>query len=238
MSDTQATAATGRAGSLALLDRVVVLLSLVVTAPLMTVIAIAVVVDSGWPVFFSQERLGLNGRRFRVYKFRKFPPTLGRNTLPLTLANDSRCTRVGGFLTKTKLDELPQLWNVLRGDMAIVGPRPEVPDFEACFDGPLRRILDFRPGIFGPSQAAFRAESLLYPPNHDPREYYLKVLFPAKAALDLAYYPSRTVRGDAAWVLRGMLAVCGSKRFRPDYLPQRPAADEAAGAVIGKNATS
>jgi lipopolysaccharide/colanic/teichoic acid biosynthesis glycosyltransferase len=238
MSDTQPTAGTGRAGGLALLDRCVVLLSLVLTAPLMTVIAFAVVVDSGWPIFFSQERLGMNGRRFRVYKFRKFPSTLGRNTLPLTLANDSRCTRVGGFLTRTKLDELPQLWNVLRGDMAIVGPRPEVPDFEACFDGPLRRILDFRPGIFGPSQAAFRAESSLYPPNHDPRDYYLKVLFPAKAALDLAYYPSRTVLGDATWVLRGILAVCGSKRFRPDYLAQRPGADEAAGAVIGKSATS
>jgi lipopolysaccharide/colanic/teichoic acid biosynthesis glycosyltransferase len=235
---TEASADTRQAGGLALLDRFAVLLALPLTAPLMMVIAAAVVFDSGWPIFFPQERLGLNARRFRVYKFRKFPSTLGRNTMPLTLANDSRCTRVGGFLAKTKLDELPQLWNVALGDMAVVGPRPEVPEFEACFTGPFRRILDFRPGIFGPSQATFRAEGLLYPPNQDPREYYLRTLFPAKAALDLAYYPSRTLFSDAIWVLRSILAVCGSKRFMPALLAPQPGADQTPAAVIAKDTTS
>jgi lipopolysaccharide/colanic/teichoic acid biosynthesis glycosyltransferase len=203
------------AGPMAWLDRLIALLALVITAPLMILIAAAIVIESGQPVFFSQERIGLSGCRFRMYKFRKFPSTVGRDTLPLTLANDKRCTRVGSLLAKTKLDELPQLWNVLTGDMALVGPRPEVPDFAACFTGPYRRVLEFRPGIFGPSQAVFRDEAALYPPHQDPRDFYLRALFPAKAALDLAYYPSRTLYRDAAWVLRGLLAVCGSKRYLP-----------------------
>jgi len=238
MTDAQASTAARAARGLTWLDRLAVLLTLPFTLPLMTVIAIAVVIESGWPIFFSQERLGQGGRRFRIYKFRKFPASLGRDTLPLTLANDARCTRVGNFLAQTKLDELPQLWNVVRGDMAVVGPRPEVPDFEACYSGPYRRILDFRPGIFGPSQAAFRGEAALYPPQQDPRDYYLKVLFPAKAALDLAYYPSRTVFRDASWVLRGMLAVCGSKRFMPAVVARKPGADHSSGAAMGNKAAS
>jgi lipopolysaccharide/colanic/teichoic acid biosynthesis glycosyltransferase len=229
MTEVQSPVAARQTGRLALLDRFVALVALILMMPLLIVIAIAIAIDSGFPVLFAQERLGLHGRRFRVLKFRKFPSTVERNTRPLTLTDDSRFTRVGKFLAKTKLDELPQLWNVLRLDMAIVGPRPEVTDFEACFTGPFRRVLDYRPGIFGPSQAAFRAEGKLYPPDRDPEEFYREVLFPAKGAIDLAYYPSRTFLSDTKWVLYGILAVCGTYRKMRVGLARSPGMPEPTG---------
>jgi lipopolysaccharide/colanic/teichoic acid biosynthesis glycosyltransferase len=227
-----------QAGRLVRVDRIAALMMLVLIMPLAIAIAIAIVIDSGFPVFFSQERLGQYGRRFRMLKFRKFPSTVGRNTQPLTLADDSRFTRVGKFLANTKLDELPQLWNVLRGDMAIVGPRPEVPDFEGCFEGPYHKVLDYRPGIFGPSQATFRAEGTLYAPDQDPQDFYRAVLFPAKAALDLAYYPSRTIVGDIKWVLRGIFAVCGSDHKMPAGLAQNSGALAPTEAAARNSATA
>lgn len=234
MTNSQPLTPSRQAGGLTLLDRFVALMMLILMMPLAIVIAIAIVIDSGFPVFFAQERLGLHGRRFWILKFRKFPSHVGRNTRPLTLANDSRFSRVGKFLEKTKLDELPQLWNVLRGDMAIVGPRPEVPDFEACFAGPFRRLLDYRPGIFGPSQTAFLAEGTFYPPNQDPEDFYREVLFPAKAALNLAYYPSRSMLRDIKWVLRGVLGVFGTEHETPGILVRNASAREPAGAIVGE----
>ncbi len=218
----------------ALLDKFVALMTLLFMAPLGVLVAIAIVADSGFPIFFSQPRLGLHGRLFRMFKFRKFPAAIGPRTRPLTLANDSRFTRVGKFLEKTKLDELPQLWNVITGDMAIVGPRPEVPDFADGFTGPARHVLDYRPGIFGPSQAAFRDEGALYPPNEDPQQYYRDVLFPAKAAIDLAYYPSRSLFSDVKWVLRGVLAVCGAEHERPGHFGRDVSGREPARVLAGK----
>lgn len=192
-------------------SRVVALIALVILGPLMLIVATAIVVDSGFPVLFQQERIGVQGRRFWMFKFRKFHASVGRNTRPLTLVNDSRCTRIGRLLARTKLDELPQLWNVVRGDMAIVGPRPEVPDFADCFAGPWRALLDYRPGIFGPSQVLFHAEASCYPQDQPLRRFYCEVLFPAKAALDLAYYPTWSMVQDLCWVFRGILAVCGAE---------------------------
>ncbi len=237
MIDARPRALSRQADRLVPVNSIVALMMLILIMPLAIAIAIAIVIDSGFPVFFSQERLGQHGQRFRMLKFRKFPSTVGRNTQPLTLADDSRFTRIGKFLAKTKLDELPQLWNVIRGDMAIVGPRPEVPDFEACFEGPFYKVLDYRPGIFGPSQAAFRAEGALYAPDRDPRDFYRAVLFPAKAALDLAYYPSRTIAGDISWVFRGILAVCRSDHEIPVGLAQNSGAHAPTEAAAKNNAT-
>ena len=209
MTEVRRPAAARKLALLVLGNRLVALALLILLTPLVTLIVVAIVIDSGLPVFFSQERLGLYGRRFRMLKFRKFRTTVGGDTRPLTLENDPRFARFGAFLAHTKLDELPQLWNVVRGDMLIVGPRPEVPDFAECFAGPFQRLLDYHPGIFGPSQAAFRAEGALYPPDQDPQDFYRQVLFPAKAGLDLAYYPARSVVGDIMWVLHGFRAVCG-----------------------------
>ncbi len=188
-------------------DIVTALAGILCFLPVLIPVIIAIKLDSAGPVFFSQPRLGQHGRLFRLYKFRKFRDGSGGRAV--TLKNDERMTRVGRFLERTKIDEVPQLWNVLKGDMAIVGPRPETLDFADCFQGGYRAVLDHRPGIFGPNQVYFRNEGALFPANADPHEFYVNVLFPAKARADLHYFPRRTLAQDALWVVRGLLAVFG-----------------------------
>lgn len=190
-------------------------LGLIVLAPLMLLVSLAILIETGRPILFAQERLGKNGRRFRIQKFRKFGPSASTQGCPVTIKGDTRMTRVGRFLAVTKLDELPQLLNILRGEMAFVGPRPESLAFEDCFDGQFSAVLDHRPGLFGPSQVAFRSETDLYPEGIDPTEFYRRVLFPTKAHLDLDYFPRRTMLGDVGWLVRGAFAVIG---FRPAAL--------------------
>ena len=182
-------------------------IGLITLSPLMLLIVIAVRLDSSGPALFRQARLGQRGRHFRLYKFRKFVNGPGAVGPAVTLKNDPRMTRVGRVLERSKLDELPQLWNILIGDMSLVGPRPETLDFADCFVDGFQMVLDFRPGLFGPSQAIFRNECALYPQGRDPHEFYRNVLFPAKAMIDLRYFSRRTLLSDFAWVLRGVLAV-------------------------------
>ena len=197
-----------RAARLArVLDVVFAVVSLIALWPVITLISVAIVLESGPPVFYRQIRIGRGGRHFAMLKFRKFGPRVGDDGSPLTLENDPRMTRVGRFLAATKLDELPQLFNILRGDMSVVGPRPESLAFEDCFEGRAVQLLAFRPGIFGPTQVRFRHESRYYPSDGDPIRFYRQTLFPAKAALDLGYYPRRTIGSDVAWIFRGILAV-------------------------------
>lgn len=192
-----------------MLDLAVVVILLVVFAPLMLLVAAAIVGESGRPIFFSQTRLGRRGRHFRMHKFRKFHERAGSIGRPLTMEDDPRLTRVGSLLARTKLDELPQLWNVLKGDMSLVGPRPESLDFADCFTGPYRAVLDHKPGIFGPSQVLFRNEASLYRGCADPEQFYREFQFPLKARIDLAYFTQRTLLRDIAWIARGALAVFG-----------------------------
>ena len=192
-----------------LFDIIIASLGLVLLIPVVLLIVGAILIESGRPVLFKQVRLGRDGRTFNILKFRKFRQKSGPSGLPLTLSNDERMSPVGSFLARTKLDELPQLWNVLRGEMSIVGPRPESLDFQDCFTPETLRVLDFRPGIFGPSQVAFRNECALYPANSDPTVFYRAVLFPLKARVDLAYYPKRTLSSDIKWVAAGVFAVLG-----------------------------
>jgi lipopolysaccharide/colanic/teichoic acid biosynthesis glycosyltransferase len=184
-------------------------LILLLLAPLIVLIAAAIVVESGPPVFFLQTRIGRGGSPFRLIKFRKFRRDLPARQLPLTMRDDPRLTRVGRLLERSKLDELPQLWNVVRGDMAIVGPRPESPEFRDCFENGFQAVLNHAPGIVGPGQALFRNEKLLYRPDWDPVAFYRAVLFPTKARIDLAYYPHRTLRSDLAWAFYCGLLVIG-----------------------------
>jgi lipopolysaccharide/colanic/teichoic acid biosynthesis glycosyltransferase len=192
------------------LDLAMAVTGLALSAPLMVLIVALIYLDTGRPILFSQIRLGRGARRFRLYKFRKFHEKGQTDGRPLTVENDSRLTRVGKFLLRTKLDELPQLWNILTGDMSIVGPRPETPAFADCFGEAYGRVLDYKPGIFGPSQVFFRNEGSLYPSDRDPERFYRDVLFPLKARIDLDYFPHRTMMRDLAWVLRGVLAIFGS----------------------------
>ena len=181
-------------------------------APVMLIVVIAIWIESGGPILFSQLRLGQYGRPFRMYKFRKFAPDCGNHGSPLTIEGDDRLTAVGRVLAAGKLDELPQLWNVLRGDMSLVGPRPESLAFTDCFRNGFEKILEHKPGLFGPCQVMFRHESKLFPADVAAVEFYRQVLFPAKAEIDLAYFSRRTLASDLGWILRGVWMIAAGSR--------------------------
>jgi lipopolysaccharide/colanic/teichoic acid biosynthesis glycosyltransferase len=180
-----------------------------VLMPVFLIVALAIWIESGRPILFSQLRLGQDGRPFRIYKFRKFRPNCDLNGYPLTIERDNRLTAIGRILAATKLDELPQLWNVLRGDMSLVGPRPESLAFTDCFRNGFEKILEHKPGLFGPCQVMFRHESKLYPADVSAADFYRQFLFPAKARIDLVYFSRRTLASDLGWILRaaGVIAV-------------------------------
>jgi lipopolysaccharide/colanic/teichoic acid biosynthesis glycosyltransferase len=203
-----------------ILDLIVALGGLIVLAPLMLFLAFAVWAESGRPIFFFQVRLGKSGRKFRIIKFRKFHHDSELGGPAVTIQNDGRMTRVGTLLARTKCDELPQLWNIVKGEMSIVGPRPETLEFSDCYDGSFCRVLQYKPGIFGPSQVIFRYESLLYPESCDPHYFYRVILFPMKARIDLAYFPNRSLFLDLVWIVRGVWAVLGFSSLPSKNLKQ------------------
>ncbi len=165
-------------------------LMLLVTAPLFALLAVLVAVESPGGVFYRCYRVGFHGRPLAMLKFRKMHATA---TGPaLTLADDDRFTRIGRFLAATKLDELPQLWNVFRGDMSLVGPRPEDARFVEMHRDGYARILSVRPGVTGLSQLAFARESEILDPN-DREGYYIRDLLPQKVDLDVNYAARRTL---------------------------------------------
>lgn len=185
-----------------LVDIVCAGIGIIASLPILLVIALAIWIEGGRPILYSQFRLGLNGSPFRMYKFRKFRADCDDRGSPLTVVNDSRMTRIGQTLAAFKLDELPQLWNILRGDMSFVGPRPETLVFADCFRNGFEKILEHRPGLVGPCQVLFRHENMLLPQDGNVAEFYREVLFPAKAKIDLAYYSNRTIRSDLWWIVR------------------------------------
>jgi lipopolysaccharide/colanic/teichoic acid biosynthesis glycosyltransferase len=187
------------------------LLSLVIAAPVMLIIALCVWLESPGYVIFAQKRVGLQGKLFNLYKFRKFPIHWRDAGPGVTVAQDIRMTRVGAFLERTKLDELPQFWNVLKGDMSFVGARPESAKFAGLFTGPYAEILQHPPGIFGPTQVAFTDETGLYPPDEDPEAFYRRNLFPRKAELDLEYLSKANCFSDLKWIVQGITVslLCG-----------------------------
>ena len=124
------------------------------------------------------------------------------------------------MLAATKLDELPQLWNVLRGDMSLVGPRPESLAFSDCFRNGFEKIHKHKPGIFGPCQVLFRNESRLYPAGVAAVEFYRHVLFPTKAKIDLAYFEHRTLVSDLGWILRAAWVIVVGSRADPHLYNQ------------------
>jgi len=193
--------------------------AMLVLAPVALIVTLAILLEGGRPILFSQLRLGEKARPFRMYKFRKFRPDCDDRGCPLTLDGDGRMTTIGRVLAATKLDELPQLWNVLRGDMSLVGPRPEVPAFADCFRNGLEKIHEHKPGLFGPCQVLFRDESKLYPADVAAVDFYRRVLFPAKAKIDLAYFSRRTLVSDLGWVLRAVWMIVARSRVPPRLGP-------------------
>lgn len=187
------------------LDVVIASLLLLILSPLMLALALAVRLSSPEPILFRQERVGLNGRRFTLLKFRSMRPSAGGPEV--TAGGDARITRVGRFMRKWKLDELPQFFNVLRGDMSLVGPRPEVPRYVAYYTPEQRQVLSVRPGVTGLTQLEYRDEERLLAGRDDVEQYYIRHIMPAKLALDLQYIRTRTLGGDLKLLLRTVTAV-------------------------------
>lgn len=190
-----------------LFDIIFSLLLGVLLLPVILVIVVAIKLTSPGSVLFRQKRLGLNGETFLMGKFRKFPSDWGSKGPSVTLQYDTRMTKVGRFLERTKLDEIPQLWNILIGDMSFVGPRPETTNWAHLFKGSFSRIFDFKPGIFGPNQTKYRNESAMYPDGVDPEQFYETVLFPDKAKRDLEYCERANILTDLKCIVSGSVAL-------------------------------
>lgn len=199
-----------------LLDIAVAAAGLVVTAPLLAVLAAAIKLDSPGPALFVQTRVGRNRRPIRVAKLRTMvsDPESGdgaardrRDGLEVAAAGDPRITRVGAVLRRTKLDELPQLWNVLVGDMSLVGPRPEVPHYVAGYRPEWQRLLTVRPGLTDAASLAFRDEERLLALARDRRRAYTDVVMPMKLALAVDGLARSSVLHDLGVIARTALAV-------------------------------
>ena len=196
-------------------DIILSLTGLIIAFPVMLIIALAIRLESPGSVLFSQTRLGLNGRKFQIHKFRKFPVSLGIFGSNVTVAGDARMTSVGSFIEKTKLDELPQLWNILKGEMSCVGPRPESLAYADLFTDEYKKLLNFKPGIFGPNQIEFRNESELYSPDQDPDEFYRNVLFHKKAKVDIEYFSNANCITELLCIVQGLwVCLLGSVNWR------------------------
>ncbi len=181
---------------------------LLALAPLVAFIAAGVLVDSGRPVLFTQERVGRGFRRFRIYKFRTMVNGSGGSRI--TVAGDRRVTRFGRILRAAKLDELPQLWNVLKGEMSLVGPRPELPEYVERFRGRYERILTVRPGITDLASVRFRSEEKCLAGSHDPLRAYAEEILPAKLDLAEEYLERRSL-----WLDLSILARTVTRLVRP-----------------------
>jgi lipopolysaccharide/colanic/teichoic acid biosynthesis glycosyltransferase len=183
------------------LDVVVATFALGALAPLLLVLALAVRLSSPGPILYRQVRIGQGGRPFRVIKFRTMVHVPGVDIDPITTADDPRITPMGRLLRRFKLDELPQLVNVLRGEMSLVGPRPDVPGYADRLDAGSRRVLDVRPGITGPATLAFREEEELLARIPDHRLYNDEVIYPLKTRINLEYLDRWSMRRDLGYLV-------------------------------------
>lgn len=188
------------------LDVAVAGAGLVLLSPLFLGLAVAVKLQDGGPVFYRARRVGQEGREFMLFKFRSMKADADRTGPGITTRGDVRVTRVGRFLRRTKLDELPQLFNVLHGEMSLVGPRPEDPRFVALLSEAQREILKVKPGITGAASLAFRHEEQLLT-GPDWERVYQEEVVPAKLSMELEYIQTRTWRSDLAMLFKTVKVV-------------------------------
>jgi lipopolysaccharide/colanic/teichoic acid biosynthesis glycosyltransferase len=195
-------------------DCVAAATGLLLLAPLFAVIAVAIKLDSRGPVFFRHQRIGRRFRPFAVCKFRTMADHAGGDGPGITLqgARDMRITKVGRLLRATKLDELPQLINVVRGDMSLVGPRPEVAHYVEMFASDYQQILQVRPGMTDPASLEYRHEARLLEEASDPEAEYVHHILPRKIALSRAYIARATLPGDVTLILETLIRIVRPRR--------------------------
>ena len=181
-------------------DRVVSTIGLVILSPLLFVTAIMIkILMPGCPVIFKQKRIGRNGREFVMYKFRSM--VVGHSGSSISVAGESRITPFGAILRRYKIDELPELWNVMTGEMSFVGPRPDVPGYADKLKGAERAILQLRPGITGPASLKYRDEEELLATVKDPQKYNDEIIFPDKVRINLYYMKHYSFVDDIKMIL-------------------------------------
>lgn len=196
-------------------DLVVSILFLLVASPVLAIIALAVKLDTSGPVFHTATRIGKDGRPFTLYKFRTMVRDAAQTGPAITRGGDPRVTRVGHFLRRYKMDELPQFINVVKGDMSIVGPRPEDPRYVAHYTPEQRGVLSVRPGIASPASVKYRwEEQVLAEVDGDLEAVYLNHILPDKLLLDLNYVQRRSLLFDLALIAQTAIAVLGTASGR------------------------
>ena len=189
------------------MDIVLSACALAVLWPLLLLIALAIWIDDPGPVFYRQVRVGRNGKTFRIFKFRSMVMDADKKGLAITVGRDSRITRVGAVLRKTKLDELAQLLNVFLGQMSFVGPRPEVPKYVELYTPYQRQVLLVRPGITDYASIAYRNENDLLAGAPNPETMYIEQIMPDKIELNMKYLREISPLADIRLILKTIVAV-------------------------------
>lgn len=200
-------------------DLACVIPGLILLGPLLVLIALCVKFNSRGPVFFRQIRTGLKGKPFSILKFRSMVVDAERQGLQITASGDRRITHVGRILRKTKLDELPQLFNVLWGEMSLVGPRPEVPRYTDLYTPEQAEVLNFLPGITDPASIAFRHEESILAAAANPDEAYVREIMPAKIRINLDYQRKANVFTDCLVILQTFTSILSRKDGSQTHLP-------------------
>ena len=183
------------------MDVVVSACALLLSLPLLLAISVLVKLNSPGPVFYLQNRVGKNGRLFKIVKFRSMVVGADRAGPGITASGDPRVTKLGARLRQLKLDELPQLWNVFRGDMSLVGPRPELPLYVESYDSSQQKVVGVRPGLTDRASIDFRWEEELLAQCADPQQFYREKVLPRKLALNLEYIEKISLKNDLLLIL-------------------------------------
>ena len=190
-----------------LIDATLSFVALLVLCPLFAVVGIIIKCTSPGPVLYWQDRVGRAGRIFKIAKFRSMVVGADQKGLGITISGDARVTRVGGFLRKSKIDEFPQLWNVLKGEMSLVGPRPELSQYVAAYTPEQRLVLQVRPGITDPASIRYRHEEAVLATSQNPDEFYRGVILPDKLAINLEYIREISAYSDIKCVIHTMTSL-------------------------------
>lgn len=189
-------------------DLLISLFGLFILSPIFLIIAISIKIESQGPIFFRQIRVGKDGNNFRIFKFRTMQTDSENNGPQITVKDDNRITPLGNSLRKYKLDELPQLINVLSGDMSLVGPRPEVPRFVELYPASIKKIIfSVRPGITDPASIIFRNENELLSQTSDPEKYYIDNIMPEKLDYYVEYVENRNLLMDFTILFKTLKSV-------------------------------
>ena len=186
-------------------DFIVSLIGIIILSPVFIIVSIAIKLDSKGNILFLQKRVGRYGKEFNIYKFRTMVTDAEKLGKQITIGKDNRITKVGAFLRKFKIDELPQLFNVFKGDMSLVGPRPEVPKYVSLYSFEQKKVLNVRPGITDMASLRYKDENDILGKVENPEEYYINVIMKDKLNLNLEYIEKSNIFFDIYLIVKTII---------------------------------